>query len=50
MLDVIAIVLIVAWLLGVVSTYTFGGAIHVLLVVVVGMIAVRWRWLKRPPR
>jgi uncharacterized protein DUF5670 len=31
MLEVSAIVLLVAWLLGLLSTYTFGGAIHAFL-------------------
>jgi Family of unknown function (DUF5670) len=41
MLDTLAIILIVAWLLGLVSSYTFGGYIHILLVVAVLLIAVR---------
>jgi Family of unknown function (DUF5670) len=35
MLRTIAIVLIVLWLLGLVSSYTMGGFIHVLLVIAV---------------
>jgi hypothetical protein len=35
MLYTIAIVLIVLWLLGLVSSYTMGGFIHVLLVIAV---------------
>jgi hypothetical protein len=41
MLYTIAVVLIVAWLLGLVSSYTLGGFIHVLLVVAIIMILVR---------
>jgi hypothetical protein len=41
MLFTIAIVLIVLWLLGLVSSYTIGGFIHVLLVVAIIMILVR---------
>ena len=41
MIETIAIVLIVLWLLGMVSSYTMGGFIHVLLVVAVVMILVR---------
>jgi len=37
----LAIVLIVLWLLGFVSSYTMGGFIHVLLVIAVIMILVR---------
>lgn len=41
MLYTLAIVLIVLWLLGFVSSYTMGGFIHVLLVIAVIMILVR---------
>ena len=41
MLYTIAVVLVVLWLLGIVSSYTLGGFIHVLLVVAVIMILVR---------
>jgi hypothetical protein len=41
MLYTIAIVLIVLWLLGMVSTYTIGGFIHVLLVVALILFLVR---------
>ena len=41
MLETIAIVLVILWLLGVVSSYTMGGFIHVLLVVALIMIIVR---------
>jgi hypothetical protein len=41
MLGTIAIVLIILWLLGLVSSYTMGGLIHILLVVAVIMILVR---------
>ena len=41
MLMTIAIVLIVLWLLGMVSAYTMGGLIHVLLVVAVIVVLVR---------
>jgi hypothetical protein len=41
MLGTIAIVLVVLWLLGMVSSYTLGGFIHILLVVAVVMILVR---------
>ena len=41
MLGTIAIVLIILWLLGFVSSYTMGGLIHILLVVAVIMILVR---------
>lgn len=38
MLWTIAIVLIVLWLLGLVSSYTMGGLIHILLVIAVVVI------------
>jgi hypothetical protein len=40
MLWTIAVVLIVLWLLGLVSSYTMGGFIHILLVIAVIMILV----------
>ena len=41
MLETIAVVLIVLWLLGLVSSYTMGGFIHLLLVLAVVVIVVR---------
>ena len=41
MLETIAIILVVLWLLGLVSSYTMGGLIHILLVFAVIMILVR---------
>ena len=41
MLMTIAVILIILWLLGVVSSYTIGGFIHVLLVVAIIMILIR---------
>jgi hypothetical protein len=41
MLETIAIILIVLWLLGMVSSYTIGGFIHVLLVVAIVMLLIR---------
>ena len=40
-LETLAIILIVLWLLGLVSSYTMGGFIHVLLVVAVVVIVIR---------
>ncbi len=40
MLYTIAIVLVLLWLLGLVSSYTMGGFIHVLLVIAIIMILV----------
>ncbi|NYT59270.1 lmo0937 family membrane protein [Alcaligenaceae bacterium] len=41
MLYTIAIILLVLWLLGVVSSYTIGGFIHILIVVAIIIILVR---------
>jgi hypothetical protein len=41
MLTVIAVVLLVLWLLGIVSSYTMGGFIHILLVVAVVVVLLR---------
>jgi hypothetical protein len=41
MLMTLAIILVVLWLLGMVSAYTMGGLIHVLLVIAVVVILVR---------
>ena len=41
MLETIAILLLVLWVLGLVSSYTIGGFIHVLLVIAIVMILVR---------
>ncbi len=41
MLYTIAVVLVILWLLGLVSSYTMGGFIHVLLVIAVIVIILR---------
>ncbi len=41
MLELLAIILIVLWLLGMVSSYTLGGFIHILLVIAVIMLLIR---------
>ena len=41
MLETIAVVLVVFWLLGLVSSYTMGGFIHILLIIAVVVILVR---------
>lgn len=41
MLYTIAVVLIVLWLLGVVTSYTLGGFVHLLLVIAIIMVLVR---------
>jgi hypothetical protein len=37
----LAIILIILWLLGFISSYTFGGLIHLLLVIALVVIVVR---------
>jgi len=41
MLYTLAIILIVLWLLGMVSSYTMGGFVHILLVIAVIVVIVR---------
>ena len=41
MLETIAVILVVLWLLGLVSSYTMGGFIHVLLVIAIVVIVLR---------
>jgi hypothetical protein len=41
MLMTIAVILLILWALGLVSSYTIGGLIHVLLVIAIVIILVR---------
>lgn len=41
MLETIAVILLILWVLGMVSSYTIGGFLHILLVVAVVVILVR---------
>ncbi len=41
MLYTLALILIIAWLLGLISSYTIGGFIHILLVVAIIMVLTR---------
>ena len=41
MLWTIAVVLVILWLLGLVSSYTMGGFIHILLVIAIITVLVR---------
>lgn len=41
MLETVAVLLIILWLLGVFTSYTLGGLIHVLLVIAVVSIVLR---------
>ncbi|HEX4333424.1 MAG TPA: lmo0937 family membrane protein [Usitatibacter sp.] len=42
MLMTIAVILIILWLLGLVSSYTMGGFIHILLVIAVVVLLVNF--------
>ena len=48
MLEIIAVLLIVLWLLGFVTSHTMGGFIHVLLVIAVVVILIRLIRGRRP--
>lgn len=48
MLETIAVILIVLWLLGLVSSYTMGGFVHILLVCAVVVILIRVLQGRRP--
>ena len=41
MLYTLAVILIVLWLLGLVSSYTMGGFIHILLVIAIIVVVLR---------
>ncbi|HEV8666713.1 MAG TPA: lmo0937 family membrane protein [Candidatus Paceibacterota bacterium] len=41
MLYTIAVILLILWLLGVVTSYTIGGFIHVLLVIAIILVLIR---------
>jgi hypothetical protein len=48
MLYTIAVALIVLWLLGLVTSYTMGGFVHVLLVIAIVMVLVNVIQGRRP--
>lgn len=41
MLETLVVILVVLWLLGLVTSYTMGGLIHLLLVIAVVVILIR---------
>jgi hypothetical protein len=41
MIETIAVILLILWVLGLVTAYTMGGLIHILLVIAVVMFLVR---------
>jgi hypothetical protein len=48
MLETIAFILVILWLVGLVSSYTMGGFIHILLVIAVVVILIRVLQGRRP--
>ena len=48
MLTTILVVLIILWLLGMVSSYTLGGFIHILLVLAIVIVLIRVIQGRRP--
>lgn len=41
MLNTILVLLVILWLLGMVSSYTLGGFVHLLLVLAIAMVLIR---------
>ncbi len=41
MLGAVAVIMIILWLFGIISSYTMGGFIHILLVIAIIAIAIR---------
>ena len=48
MLTTILVLLVVLWLLGMVTSYTLGGFIHILLVIAVALVLIRIIQGRRP--
>lgn len=48
MLTTILVVLVLLWLLGMITSYTLGGFLHVLLVIAVALILIRIIQGRRP--
>jgi hypothetical protein len=48
MLMTILVLLLVLWLLGMVSSYTMGGFIHILLVIAIAVVLIRVIQGRRP--
>lgn len=48
MIMTIAVILLILWLLGLVSSYTMGGLIHILLVMAIIIVLVRVIQGRRP--
>jgi hypothetical protein len=48
MLETIAVILVILWVLGLVSSYTLGGFIHILLVIAIIVIVINLIQGRRP--
>ena len=48
MLNVILVLLVLLWLLGMVSSYTLGGFIHILLIIAIAILLIRVIQGRRP--
>jgi hypothetical protein len=48
MLETIVVVLVILWLLGLVSSYTLGGFIHLLLILAIVVLLIRVIQGRRP--
>ena len=48
MLTTILVLLIILWLLGMVSSYTLGGFIHILLIIAIAVVLIRVIQGRRP--
>ena len=42
MLEIIAVVFVMLWLLGLITSYTMGGFVHILFVIAIVVIVVRF--------
>ena len=48
MLQTIAVILVILWLLGFMTSYTMGGFIHILLIVALAIVLIRVIQGRRP--
>ena len=48
MLETLAVILVLMWLLGMVTSYTMGGLIHLLLVIAIAVVLIRIIQGRRP--
>ena len=50
MLSILSVILVASWLLGLVTSYTMGGSIHVLLVIAIVAVLIHDGLAKYPSR